>query len=150
VYVRKQKARGSVDTNAIAELNTSALHCNRRGLCICLLLIFQVEDFLHPEGKISLFREETPVRTDSSLLSSLYFYWVSNDQSGKVLTPSEIRARKTALKCVKVGTLHYRLTYCLKWSFSVAVHGRYSCHLYQIKPFRFIAFPLVILPCHGN
>jgi len=70
-------------------------------------LIFQVEDFLHPEGKISLFREETPVRTDSSLLSSLYFYWVSNDQSGKVLTPSETRARKTALKCVKVGTLHY-------------------------------------------
>jgi len=72
-------------------------------------LIFQVEDFLHPEEKISLFREETPVRTDSSLLSSLYFYWVSNDQSGKVLTPSEIRAQKTALKCVKVGTLHYAL-----------------------------------------
>ena len=70
-------------------------------------LIFQVEDFLHPEGKISLFWEETPVRTDSSLLSSLYFYWVSNDQSEKVLTPSETRARKTALKCVKVGTLHY-------------------------------------------
>ena len=62
----------------------------------------QVEDFLHPEGKVSLFREETPVRTDSSLLSSLYFYWVSNDQSGKALTPSEIRARKTALKCIKV------------------------------------------------
>ena len=62
----------------------------------------QVEDFLHPEGKVSLFREETPVRTDSSLLSSLYFYWVSSDQSGKALTPSEIRARKTALKCIKV------------------------------------------------
>ena len=61
-----------------------------------------MEDFLHPEGKVSLFREETPVRTDSSLLSSLYFYWVSSDQSGKALTPSEIRARKTALKCIKV------------------------------------------------
>ena len=61
-----------------------------------------MEDFLHPEGKVSLFCEETPVQTDSSLLSSLYFYWVSNDQSGKALTPSEIRARKTALKCIKV------------------------------------------------
>ena len=109
-----------------------------------------MEDFLHPEGKVSLFREETPVRTDSTLLSSLYFYWVSNDQSGKVLTPSEIRARKTALKCVKVGTLHYRITYCLKWSSSVVVYGRCSCHLCQIKPFRFAAFPLVMLLCHGN
>ena len=115
-------------------------------VCVCLLLIFQVEDFLHPEGKVSLFREETPVRTDSSLLSSLYFYWVSNDQSGKVLTPSEIRARKTALKCVKVVTLHHRIMYCLKWSSFIAVHCQYSCHLCQI--FRFAAFPLgyVTLP----
>ena len=76
---------------------------------VCVSSVLQVEDFLHPEGKVSLFREETPVRTDSSLLTSLYFYWVSNDQSGKVLTPNEIRARKTAFKCVKVGTLHCRI-----------------------------------------
>ena len=71
----------------------------------------QVEDFLHPGGKVSLFREETPTRTDSSLLSSLYSYWLlSNDSQGaggggnrgKNLSPSEIKARKVALKCVKV------------------------------------------------
>ena len=62
-----------------------------------------MSDFLHPEGKASLYREEAPIRQDSSILSSLYSYWLlSNDQSGKALTPSEIKARKTALKCIQV------------------------------------------------
>ncbi len=74
-------------------------------------LPMQVEDFLHPDGKVSLYREEAPARTDSSLLSSLYSYWLlSNDSQGggggasggKNLSPSEIKARKVALKCVKV------------------------------------------------
>ena len=64
-----------------------------------------MSDFLHPDGKVSLFHEDTPVRSDSSLLSSLYNYWLlSNDQSGKALTPSEIKARKTALKCIQVNS----------------------------------------------
>lgn len=75
------------------------------------LLSLQVEDYLHSEGKVSLYREEAPTRTDSSLLSSLYSYWLlSNDSvgtgggagGGKNLSPSEIKARKVALKCVKV------------------------------------------------
>ncbi len=65
--------------------------------------LLQVSDFLHSEGKVSLYREEVTTRQDSSLLSSLYSYWLlSNDQSGKALTPSEIKARKTALKCIQV------------------------------------------------
>jgi len=107
-----QKVRHSIQTVfTLAHRHANILREGWKNLLDCLLALFkakllpeglvEVEDFLHPEGKVSLFREETPVRTDSSLLSSLYFYWVSNDQSGKVLTPSEIRARKTALKCVK-------------------------------------------------
>ncbi len=64
--------------------------------------LLQVSDFLHCEGKVSLYREEVTTRQDCSLLSSLYSYWLlSNDQSGKALTPSEIKARKTALKCIR-------------------------------------------------
>jgi len=67
----------------------------------------QVGDFLHPSGSVSLFCEEAPsTRHDSSLLSSLYNYWLLSDgQSGssKTLTPSEIKARKAAMKCVKVS-----------------------------------------------
>ena len=79
------------------------------------MIMLQVEDYLHPEGKISLLREETPsTRTDSSLLSSLYSYWLLSNDSGqgggggsKNLSPSEIKARKAALKCVKVSSLCY-------------------------------------------
>ena len=67
----------------------------------------QVSDFVQPSGTVSLYREETPsTRADSSLLSSLSFWLNLNDgQSGasKPTTPSEIRARKIATKCVKVS-----------------------------------------------
>ena len=78
--------------------------------CIYLLILFQVSDFLHCEGKVSLYREEVTTRQDSSLLSSLYSYWLlSNDQSGKALTPSEIKARKTTLECIQVQWYMYSM-----------------------------------------
>ena len=65
-----------------------------------------MEDFLAAGGRVSLFREEAPVRSDSSLLSSFYSYLLpGNDQSGKSLSPSEIKARKSAMKCIKVRTV---------------------------------------------
>ena len=60
---------------------------------------------MHSSGTVSLYREETPsTRSDSSLLSHLSFWLLNDSQSGsnKPTTPSEIRARKIATKCVKV------------------------------------------------
>ena len=60
---------------------------------------------MHPTGTVSLFREEAPsTRPDSSLLSSISFWLLNDNPSGssKPSTPSEIKARKTATKCVKV------------------------------------------------
>ncbi len=81
--------------------------------------LFQVFDFLHPNGKASLFRDETPMRSDSSLLSSLYNYLSSGQESGpspsgasasgsgggvggRSLSTSEGKARSAALKCIEV------------------------------------------------
>ena len=66
----------------------------------------QVRDFVHPTGTVSLYREEAPsTRADSSLLSSLSFWLLNDSPSGtsKPSTPSEIKARKVATKCVKVS-----------------------------------------------
>ena len=73
-----------------------------------LFLCVKVRDFVHPTGSVSLFREEAPsTRADSSLLSSLSFWLLNDSASGasKPSTPSEIKARKTASKCVKVRCL---------------------------------------------
>ena len=77
-------------------------------------------DFLHPEGKISLFRDKAPVRSDSSLLSSIYSLWSSSPESvsapvassgtaggvggagGRGLSTSEGKARSAALACIQV------------------------------------------------
>lgn len=71
-------------------------------------------DFLHPAGSVSLFREEVQsTRADSTFLSSLS-YWLLNDgqsSGSKPFTPSEIKAHKTATKCVKVSRFIFILLY---------------------------------------
>ncbi|XP_064404547.1 Golgi-specific brefeldin A-resistance guanine nucleotide exchange factor 1-like isoform X2 [Halichondria panicea] len=107
------KVRQSVQAMfSLAQQYGDILREGWKNLLDCLLALFkakllpdtmvEVSDFLHCEGKVSLYREEVTTRQDSSLLSSLYSYWLlSNDQSGKALTPSEIKARKTALECIQ-------------------------------------------------
>ena len=69
---------------------------------------------------MSLFREEAPsTRADSSLLSSLSFWLLNDGTSGasKPSTPSEIKARKTATKCVKVcsnAVTHDKVDYSIE------------------------------------
>ena len=93
---------------------------------------------------MSLFREEAPsTRADSSLLSSLSFWLLNDTQSGttKPSTPSEIKTRKTAAKCVKVtincthphltttfpkGIVSYYMTHCLA-RFQTMI-GRWGLH----------------------
>ena len=79
----------------------------------------QVEDFLHPSGRRSLFQKEVPsVRSDPSLFSSL-FWWSSDSQtSSRSLTPSEVKARKVALKCIEVSVVATCTTPLPIWLFS--------------------------------
>lgn len=65
--------------------------------------LVEVEDFVHPSGKRSLFQNEVPsVRSDASIFSSL-FWWSSSDSqtTSRSLTPSEVKARKVAVKCIE-------------------------------------------------
>ncbi len=126
----------------------------------------QVEDFLHPEGKVSLYREEAPARTDSSLLSSLYSYWLlSNDSlgagggsgGGKNLSPSEVKAQKVALKCVKVSSfivcwgcwekgLSMSNQHTKRW-FSNLVRLSWARRKYSTPSFSLLSlFPIQLLP----
>lgn len=52
------------------------------------------------------------MRSDSSLFSSL-FWWSSSDSqtSSRSLTPSEVKARKVALKCIQVSVALATYTY---------------------------------------
>ena len=79
-------------------------------MCVHFLQVFVFR-------KISLFREEAlNVRSNSSLLSSLYGYWTSSETTasapsvasgggagGRGLSASEGKARSAAMACIEVG-----------------------------------------------
>ena len=103
--VLTREVNSTTIARSIIKSSKSALGIESYNVCV------QVSDFVQPSGTVSLYREETPsTRADSSLLSSLSFWLNLNDgQSGasKPTTPSEIRARKIATKCVKVSSCLY-------------------------------------------
>eukprot|EP00731_Ephydatia_muelleri_P005725 Em0002g1901a len=98
---------------SLAHRHGNILREGWKNMLDCLIVLYkakllpesmvEVEDFLHPGGRRSLFLKEVPsVRPDSSLFSSL-FWWSSDTQtsSSRSLTPSEVKARKVALKCIQ-------------------------------------------------
>ncbi|KAL5505131.1 hypothetical protein EMCRGX_G006512 [Ephydatia muelleri] len=76
----------------------------------------EVEDFLHPGGRMSLFQKEVPsVHPESSLFS--LFWWSSDTQTSSScsLTSSEVKARKVALKCIQHTNTKTIMNSCLRW-----------------------------------
>ena len=66
------------------------------------MYFFQVEDFVHPSGKICLIKEESPSnqKSESGVLSSLYSYFATETANTKGPTPEEQEATKIATKCI--------------------------------------------------
>ena len=81
-------------------------------MCESVRICFQVEDFVDPNGKISLIREELPAsRSESGVLSSFYSYFtMAETTTSKGPTPEEQEAIKLAHSCIKDCSVEQLLT----------------------------------------
>lgn len=97
---------------SLAQAHSGILHEGWKNILDCLLQLFRakmlsevlvkVDDFLDPEGRISLIRTETTTqqRTESGVLSSFYSYFTDTPQQ-RGPSPEEQEATKRAHRCIQ-------------------------------------------------
>lgn len=97
---------------SLAQAHSGILHDGWKNILDCLLQLFRtkmlseilvkVDDFLHPEGRVSLIRTETTTqpRTETGVLSSFYSYFTDTPQQ-RGPTAEEQEATRRAHCCIQ-------------------------------------------------